>query len=121
MSASPLQQARPAGNTVTDPIWADICVAIVVVLGAITLFAVVDSVLRAAMRKWQQRLDLELWQADVETNQLQRAEADRMLRTPPVERCLHRYGPWVCTAAPHADEPRRHYFVNADRGPSIAS
>lgn len=115
------EHTNSAANTVTDPTWAYVCLAIVIVLGAMTLFVLADSVIRVLIRRAQQRRELERWLADVEANQRQRVEAEQMLRTPKLARCGHRYGQWVCTAAPHVDEPRRHYYVAAFRAEVPAS
>lgn len=71
------EHTNPAANTVTDPTWAYVCLAIVMVLGAMTLFVLADSVIRVLIRRAQQRRELERWLADVEDGLPVNRAADR--------------------------------------------
>lgn len=65
-------------GTITDPLWADVIVAGLFVLLAITLFVLVDSVIRVVVRRWREagalvdqqladgleEIDLARWEAE---------------------------------------------------------
>lgn len=53
-------------GTPTDPIWWFVVLAGLFALSAITLFVLLDSVLRVLLRRWNQARELRRWREDVE-------------------------------------------------------
>lgn len=61
-------------GTITDPIWADIVIGFFAVFAVMALFAVVEALVHAVVRRWREsdaELDLLV------TDELQQIDADR--------------------------------------------
>lgn len=65
-------------GTITDPLWADVIVAMFLVLAVLALFVLVDSLIRVVVRRWREagalvdhqltdgfeEVDLARWEAE---------------------------------------------------------